>query len=186
MNRLRRMFEGKYGFDQLNVALGILSCLITFSLSFIRVPYYRLFGLIPLVFVAIRAFSTDFAARQKENEKFLKVFLPLKNYFVKKYRQFQDKEHKYYDCSGCSHTLRVPKNKGKIEITCPYCGRKFKRNTGRKSNQCPGIKLYFESTKRASGNTSPVLFYKTYRNSLQFICCYVTMTKVIIRRVRFM
>lgn len=132
MNRLRNLFDGKYGFDSLGVALGILSCVITFSLSFIRVPYYRLIGFIPLALVLLRAFSTNFEARRKENEKFLKVFIPWKNYFIKKQRQFQDKEHKYYNCPGCSHTLRVPKRRGKIEITCPYCGRKFKRNTGRK------------------------------------------------------
>ena len=133
MNKIQNFLKDRYGIDQLNVALGIISCILTFALSFIRVPYYRLIGLIPFVLIAIRALSKNFEARRKENEKFLEIFIPWKNYIIKKQRQRQDKEHKYYDCPSCSHTLRVPKNKGKIEITCPYCSKKFKRNTGKKS-----------------------------------------------------
>jgi len=37
--------------------------------------------------------------------------------------------HKYYKCSTYKTTLRVPKAKGKIVITCPKCREKFVKNT---------------------------------------------------------
>ena len=39
------------------------------------------------------------------------------------------KTHRYYKCQICKHWLRVPKGKGKIEITCPVCKYKIKRKT---------------------------------------------------------
>ncbi len=134
MRRLQSFFNGRYGIDQLGIALGFLSCVLTFFLSFTRNPFVRLIGLIPFIFIFWRAFSTNFEKRTKENEKFLKVFIPLKNYVIKKQRQHSDKEHKYYDCPSCKHTLRVPSHKGKIEICCPYCNNKFKKNTGKVNN----------------------------------------------------
>lgn len=129
MNRIRQFMYGRYGADQLGIALIVLGCIVTFSLSFIRVPYYRLIGLIPYGFFLFRALSKNIEKRRAENEKFLKVWYPCCDFFKRKSSQFQDKEHKYYKCPGCSRTLRVPKGKGKIEISCPHCGRKFKKRT---------------------------------------------------------
>ena len=33
------------------------------------------------------------------------------------------KGHKFLDCPGCSCTLRVPADKGKIRVNCPRCGK---------------------------------------------------------------
>lgn len=35
-------------------------------------------------------------------------------------------------CTNCDAKLRVPKNKGKIKITCPKCKTSFVKNTGTK------------------------------------------------------
>ena len=37
----------------------------------------------------------------------------------------QDPAYNYYTCPKCRCALRVPKGKGKIQITCPKCGEKF-------------------------------------------------------------
>ena len=34
-------------------------------------------------------------------------------------------EYQYFFCSKCRQKLRVPKGKGKIEITCPVCRNQF-------------------------------------------------------------
>lgn len=120
---------GRYGVDPLGIALVVLGCVVTFVLSFVRTPYYKLIGLIPYLFFVFRALSKNHEKRRKENDRFLKVWLPCRDFFKKKSAQHQDKEHKYYRCPGCSRTLRVPKGKGKIEISCPHCGRKFKKRT---------------------------------------------------------
>ncbi len=37
----------------------------------------------------------------------------------------QDPAYNYFTCPKCRCALRVPKGKGKIQITCPKCGEKF-------------------------------------------------------------
>ena len=36
-----------------------------------------------------------------------------------------DKEHRIFRCPKCDKRVRVPRGRGKIEITCPHCGNKF-------------------------------------------------------------
>ena len=131
MNKFRQFMVGRYGIDTLNIALVVTGCVLTFMLSFIRTPYYRLIGFLPYAFMIFRAVSKNFTARAKENEMFLKYFTPVAEFIKKKYRQYQDKEHKYYKCPTCKRVLRVPSGRGKIEISCPYCRTKFKKNTGK-------------------------------------------------------
>lgn len=137
MNRLRQFMYGRYGADQLGMALVILGCVVTFVLSLFRSQYQRFFvslllrlvSLIPYLLFLFRALSKDIDRRRAENERFLKYWLPLRSRFVTKAAHLRDKEHRYFKCPGCSRTLRVPKGKGKIEISCPHCQRKFKKRT---------------------------------------------------------
>ena len=39
------------------------------------------------------------------------------------------KTHKIYRCPQCRQKIRVPRGKGKIEITCPTCRTKFIKRT---------------------------------------------------------
>ena len=47
----------------------------------------------------------------EENRRFLLIFDRLK-----------DRKNRYYLCPRCRQTVRVPRGKGKIVITCPKCG----------------------------------------------------------------
>ena len=38
-------------------------------------------------------------------------------------------DYKIEKCLGCSKNLRLPKNKGKIVVTCPNCKTKFNAST---------------------------------------------------------
>ena len=39
------------------------------------------------------------------------------------------KTHRYYKCKSCKTVMRVPKGRGKIEITCPKCRMKVIKKT---------------------------------------------------------
>ena len=41
-------------------------------------------------------------------------------------------DYEVISCPKCDSRLRVPKNKGKISVTCPKCSESFKRDTGSK------------------------------------------------------
>ena len=47
----------------------------------------------------------------------------------KAYEKEQKKIYKFYTCGQCGQKVRVPKGKGKIEITCPKCRNTFIKRT---------------------------------------------------------
>lgn len=132
-DRFRQFMTGRYGNDKLNIALFAAGCVITFILSllahFFHLGWIRIFSYIPFILAIARMLSKNIYQRQAENEKFLRFIAPFAKFFRKKASHLSDKEHRYFDCPVCKNTLRVPAGRGKIEITCPHCGKKFKRRT---------------------------------------------------------
>ena len=132
LNRLKSFLQGRYGTDQLNLFIIISGCIVTLLLTlFVPSRFYplRSLGTVFYIIALIRSLSKNFPARQRENTKFLEISAPWRKYLFKKYNQYQDKTHRYFNCPGCHRTLRVPSGKGKININCPHCGRQFKKRT---------------------------------------------------------
>lgn len=133
MNRLRQFLAGRYGMDALSTLLLFFSALIFLVLRFTPWPWLALAGYAPLIIVLIRGFSRNFDARRRENAVLLRIL----QRFRSGRQQMQDKEHRYYNCPACGTTLRVPKGKGKIRITCNVCAREFVRDTGKPKKAKP-------------------------------------------------
>lgn len=119
---LRQFMTGRYGTDKLNSAIlwiGVGAILLS---MFIRIPLVNLLlTLLSYVLMGIAIFRTlsrNTYKRYQENRKFL-VFL----------QRLKDREHRYFSCPRCKQTVRVPKGKGKIAISCPKCREKFIRKT---------------------------------------------------------
>lgn len=133
MDRFRQWMVGRYGSDQLNVALLVLYLLCSVITSFTGwiVLLVASYALILLVFY--RMFSKNISKRYEENQKFMKVFAPVRNQAIKKSnqsaKQRADKAHKYFRCKNCGQMIRVPRGKGKIAITCPRCRQEFIKRT---------------------------------------------------------
>ena len=73
-----------------------------------------------------RAFSRKLDKRRSENLRYLKIVYPIRNWFAsKKNRLAMRKNYRLFTCPTCKTTLRVPKGKGKINLTCPKCQTKF-------------------------------------------------------------
>jgi len=129
MNWLRRFMYGRYGTDQLNWALLILSLLISLATSFTTIQWLRLLYFIPMVLVVYRMFSRQIAKRRAENDKFMKIWYPISNGFRKFFARRKDKQYKYFRCPKCKTQMRAPRNKGKIRVHCAKCGETFVKNT---------------------------------------------------------
>lgn len=127
--KIRQFMVGRYGNDFLNTVLFIIGAVISLVCSLFRVPLGNLISFIPYGIAVYRMLSRNCSKRSAENVKFLEVSKPWRDFLVKKFRQLQDKEHKYYNCPKCHNTLRVPKGRGKIKISCPHCGREFIKRT---------------------------------------------------------
>jgi len=130
MNWLRRFMTGRYGRDQLSIALLILSVLITFTAELTRFPLLVYIGYIPLGICIFRMLSKDISKRSMENYKFSMLISPVYSWFKKTQNRTKDaKTHSYFKCPNCKTKLRLPKGKGKIIITCPKCKTEFKERT---------------------------------------------------------
>ena len=64
----------------------------------------------------------NISKRYQENNKFLRIWNIIKNkinYVPQRIKSLKD--YRYFKCSNCKQTLRVPRGKGKLSITCPKC-----------------------------------------------------------------
>ncbi len=130
MNWLRKVMAGRYGTDQLSIALLALYAVLYILAQIIHWYLLALFAIIPLVLCFFRMFSRNYTKRYQENMLFLKYWNPVKDRFKRAFNMLKDrKTHRYYKCPKCSSTLRVPKGKGKISITCPVCKTEFIKKT---------------------------------------------------------
>ena len=126
--------QGRNGVDQfarftMGVALAaIVLTLFTGTRSGIG-AFLDLFGMAAIVYTYFRIFSKNISRRYAENQKYVQLIAPITkkvNFFK---RKRQDKTHKYYKCPTCKQVVRVPKGRGKIEISCPKCHTKFVKRT---------------------------------------------------------
>lgn len=128
---LRRFMYGRYGSDQLNMAILVLAVLVSLVNSILTVflresgVYGRIvapilsvivYGL--LIYSFFRMFSRNIYKRQRENRRFTQLWMRLK-----------DRNNRYFRCPNCKQTVRVPRGRGKICIRCPKCGEKFTKKT---------------------------------------------------------
>ncbi len=113
---------GRYGPDKLTttclwgaVILMVLGIFIPDPTGklLLMVVYYALWG-----WSIFRMLSRNTYKRYQENRRFLQLLDRIK-----------DRQHRYYDCPKCRQSVRVPRGKGKIAITCPKCKERFIKKT---------------------------------------------------------
>ena len=127
MNWLRRFMTGRYGGDQLSLALLVLSVLFALVARLVGLPLLAAIGYVPLGFCIFRMLSKNIQKRSMENYKFSMLISPVYAWFKRiQSRIAESKTHKFLKCPDCKAELRVPKGKGKLIVTCPKCGKEFR------------------------------------------------------------
>lgn len=124
--KIYRFMQGRYGIDELSRVLVTVALLFVLLSSFLRINFLYVIGVLILVYGYFRVFSKSYPKRYRENQKFLFYIDKVKNFFRRK----KDiatirKTHHVYTCPTCRQKIKIPRGKGKIEITCPMCQRKF-------------------------------------------------------------
>ena len=134
--RLRKFMEGRYGADELNRFLtlcGWVLLLIGFVLSGIDSKVALIIGSVlgtlswaALIYSLFRTFSKRTQERASENYKYFVCKNKVLGWFRRLKARWQDRKvHRYFRCPQCHATVRVPRGKGKIRITCPKCKHQF-------------------------------------------------------------
>ena len=138
--KLRKFMEGRYGADELNRFLTIFGWVLLltgFVLSGIQRNATMIIGsaLVGLswallIWSIFRTLSKNTQKRAAENYRFYVYRNKVVNWWKQRKARWQDRKvHRYFSCPQCGATVRVPKGKGKIRITCPHCKNQFIKKT---------------------------------------------------------
>jgi len=115
----RRLYERSYGFDDLNRYLIYGALAVSIINIFFNNTVLRVLMMVLDILFIIRFFSTNKIKRVEENRAFRKLIKYIS--LVWQYR----KTHRIFMCKNCGKFIRIPKGQGKVEVTCPECGRHF-------------------------------------------------------------
>ena len=127
--KMMRFMQGRYGNDRLGQVMLILA-LICVVLSLFRIPFISTIGLVILLLTYYRMFSRQIGKRAAENQKYLHMERKLRAKLQgRKQALAQSRTHRIYKCPNCRQKIRVPKNRGRIAITCRKCGTEFIKKT---------------------------------------------------------
>ena len=128
-----RFMQGRYGVDALGKTINIVSLILLVLALFTRFSLLYFLGIALIIYEYYRMFSRNIQKRYQENQKFLTFkykmaikFGKIKNIFKPR---ADAKTHRIYKCPSCKQKVRVPKGRGRIEITCPKCKEKFIKKT---------------------------------------------------------
>ena len=130
---LQRFFYGRRGPDDFSRFLIIAALVLTvvswFFTGVANLVIYAV-GLAVIAYCLFRILSKDLYRRHRENVWYLKQKGVVLRWFRSlKDRWTQRKDYKFFRCPSCHSLLRVPKNKGKLLLTCRKCGNRFEKKT---------------------------------------------------------
>lgn len=129
-DKMRSFMYGRYGYDELSRAMSITALICLFVAMFTGWPILSTVAMVLWIWTLFRGFSRNISKRQMERQSYLQHTGRIKGWLSGKKRAFADrKTHRYFRCPSCKKTLRVPKGKGKIRITCPDCKTQITKKT---------------------------------------------------------
>ncbi len=124
--KFRQFMNGRYGMDGLNQFLNFASVALLLVAIISRVSFFTWCGILLLVLCYYRTFSRNISKRTEENYRYYALrdritgkWNGLKNQWANR------KIYHYYRCPQCRQKLRVPRGRGRIQISCPRCGTQF-------------------------------------------------------------
>ncbi|WP_249303852.1 hypothetical protein [Qiania dongpingensis] len=128
-DKVSRWMYGRYGSDQLNKCVMVFTIAFMVISLFTRLTVFYWLALAGLILMYFRMLSKNIYKRSAENTKYLKATAGIRRSFARMKSRSQDKSHCYFKCPSCKQTVRVPRGKGKISITCPKCSTEFVKKT---------------------------------------------------------
>ena len=124
--RIARFMYGRYGNDRLNnFILMVVAVLMVTNVFVNSLVLYALYMILWVVSFW-RMLSRNVQKRRAENERFLRIWNPIKNDLkLIKNKRRDRKTHVYKKCPKCKAVLRLPKQKGRHTVKCPKCAERF-------------------------------------------------------------
>lgn len=137
-DKFRQFMIGRNGPDDLaRFALFLAVLCIIFNMFFSGTLLGSALTFLTFVLVVYtywRMCSRNLSKREAENRSYVSLRTKVTGPFRQGYSFLKDwmkyhKEYRIYRCKQCGQTLRVPKGKGTVKVTCPKCKRSFTSHT---------------------------------------------------------
>ena len=117
---------GRYGIDSLGKCLFIFAIIFMLIANRTENGFWAILSWALLFYSYFRMFSRNIYKRSAENQLYLKKTYKIRCWILRqKNMMSQRKTHHIYKCPTCKQKIRIPRGKGRIEISCPKCRTKF-------------------------------------------------------------
>lgn len=123
--------QDRYGMDKLNNFILLIAGVLYFFNLFPGVRNTILIIVIMLLILLVfwRALSKNVNKRLYENRRFTDLSRGITGFFKRQWMKVRDfRTHRYVRCPHCKAQLRLKKRTGVQHISCPKCGKDFKKN----------------------------------------------------------
>ncbi len=139
-DRLRNFMYGRYGSDQFNRFLSRIALILFIASFFIRFSVIYYCAVLLWLWTIFRMLSRNTGKRSLENDRFMDLADGLRRRLFwifrgrpsrrsSRWEQSSQREYRFFQCPQCRQKMRVPRGKGRIEITCPQCRFAFIKRT---------------------------------------------------------
>ncbi len=128
--KIQGWMHGRYGMDELSKKMMIVSlaCFLISAIS--RLSIFYSLAVVLIIWAYFRCFSKNVYSRNNELNAYYNVHNKIKEKINLRKRMWNErKEYRYFKCKQCKSWSRVPKGKGKIEITCRVCKSKMRKKS---------------------------------------------------------
>lgn len=158
LDRFRQWMIGRYGSDQLNIALLVIYMILSFVFSFTGSVIVLAVSYVLFVLIFFRMFSKNIGKRSLENQKFMKIYGPIRNKLTRNkgrggsgyYGQnpYNNPYGNPYNATGKANykSTRKPKSDKNHKIfQCGKCGQMIRvpKGKGKIAITCPSCKQEF-------------------------------------------
>ncbi len=124
--KFRQFMIGRYGTDGLNQFLSFASIVMLLLSLLTRFSLFTWVGAVLLVLCYYRSLSRNISKRTDENYRYYAIKDRVDSKFRGLKEQWANRRvYHYYRCPQCRQKLRVPRGRGRIQISCPRCGTQF-------------------------------------------------------------
>lgn len=127
--KIQQFMTGRNGLDRFNKFLFFIYALLIVVNLFVHSLIIYLVALALAGYIVFRTLSMNLYRRGRENQVYMKIEKPIKEFFVRQKNKIRDiKTHRYIKCKHCKAQLRVKRRKGKHTVRCPKCRQEFSVN----------------------------------------------------------
>lgn len=135
--KMAQFFAGRTGVDALGRTFTWAALILMLITMITHSNLAYLLSMACLIYSFWRMLSKNYQKRYKENQLFLQKTVKLRAFFSKqgtyfiqkleklKYDAAQRKTYAIFKCPTCKQKLRVPRGRGKIQVTCSKCHTQF-------------------------------------------------------------